>query len=285
MKKIKKIIEKERVLQNRENLLEHNEQELIKIEEKITLLSNKSSNGNILRSLNSYKRKKTKKEKRILDLKKEISNIKFWLETDRIKREAEEEHQKLLDYYAIKGIMVEFEATKKYIIELSKDPRLSINEIVESALKGHHDKIFQKTGKISYRVGNDNYYNEFPNLLKGKLYQTHEHIGGRTNTVTYFYRAIIFGEINSVEEAVAWIHRYGAWIFTSAKFNNYIDAYQNADTLITAEKYIQLYSEISGAVITKEETEKLKYHFLSTTYGTEKFTQEDLVRLIIEKNC
>jgi len=281
-------IDQEIKLANKKIALEINQKSLINLGEELYSLKGKKMNGTIQRSLNRCDREISERTTQIAKLQKEIQHKEEVLKEEEKNRLFNEKCQEREEYHAMEKLFNQYPVIRQTIINCVNDPYMNMQSTKIASLKGEHDKIFQITGGVEFRMDGQTLKickNDYPNLLRGPKYITKEHPDGRTNVIIYFYREIELGNIKTVEDAIKWIHQYGVWIYTSAKFNEYVKKFQNDNNiLITAEIYVKCYEDFYHVKLSLEEIEKMKHYFLSNTYGTEKFTQEDLINLIIANN-
>jgi hypothetical protein len=285
--KTAKIKDKKRVLSNRQIALLDNQEYLITVDQKIFYLQQKEMNGTEKRSFISAQKEKTKTEKRIESIKAEIEKDQFYI----LQKEEQEEQAKIKqefeEHYLVLSMMEQFKGIQIVVMD-AKANGASMDTLIKVATLGEHDKIFQRTSSTLFRLSGitlEDCKRNFPAIIVSKKAKTKEHIDGRTNIILYFYRALLKKEITTVEEAVKWIRRYSVWIHTTAKFNMYVEKFQNdKNQLITVETYVKAYEDFYHVKLSQEEIEKMRYHFLSTTYGITKFPKEDLINLIVANN-
>jgi hypothetical protein len=283
-----KIKEKRRVLINRRKSFVLNQRNLIMIGTKLYSLQQKKMNGNVKRSLNKCEKDKIKKENLIKTLQYQINEAKKVIQLEKEKEDRAQFIRETKEYFLVQSMMEQFKGIQKVVIDALASKKLPMASIIEIATLGEHDKIFQRTSSTLFRLGGitlEECKHNFPNLVFSKKTKTKEHIDGRTNIIMYFYRALLEKEITTIEQAVIWIRRYSVWIHTSDKFNVYVEKFQNdKKNLITVETYVKAYEDFYHVKLSSEEIEKMRYYFLSTTYGTKKFPKEDLIKLIVSTN-
>lgn len=109
-----------------------------------------------------------------------------------------------------------------------------------------------------------------------------EHVNGRTNIGIYGAYLVLTGKITNWEDLYNFLLRFGCWIETSKKFNDYIARFQNEnDGAISPEVYIREYEKFFNYKLSDTERSEFSKRFLFTEYGV--ITKDMIVNNIREK--